>query len=106
MSETNEQSCGQLQRRWGCILADLPRGAVKHFIRNVTDCGDGFAIYTMLIALKWRFDCPELAFVLLDEIAELQARGAPEAEFDAWAEGARVALRRFLEPAAWPHLVN
>jgi hypothetical protein len=106
MSETNEQSCGQLQVRWGFILADLPRGAVKQFIRDIVDRGDGFAIYTMLVALKFRFDCPELAFVLLDEIAELQARGAPEEEFDAWAETARTELRRLIgdEPRPAPLL--
>ena len=92
MSEPNEQSCGQLQRRWGCILADLPRGAVKQFILDIINRGDGFAIYTLLIALKFRFDCPELVFVLLDEIAALQVRRAPEADFDAWAQHARAAL--------------
>lgn len=89
MSEPIEQRCDQLQRRWGFILADLPRGAVKQFIREIVDRGDGFAIYTMLVALKFRFDCPDIVFDLLDEITALEARRAPE---EAWCEHARAAL--------------
>jgi hypothetical protein len=80
--DEHTESWGKMQVRWGFILADIPPGAVMQFIRDILAAGDGFAIYTLLIALKFRFDCPELVFELLDEIAVFQARRAPETEFD------------------------
>jgi hypothetical protein len=93
--DEHAESWGKMQVRWGFILADLPPVAVKQFISDIIDAED-FAIYTMLIALKFRFDCPEVVFEQLDDIAVLQARRAPGQEFDAWGEHARAALRAFI----------
>ena len=58
--------------------------------------GDGLAIWSLLIALKFRFDCPDFPFDLLDEIHALQDRKAPEDEFATWGKLARSLLRQYI----------
>jgi hypothetical protein len=91
-----ERSLGGLQREWGFKLAGLSPEGRDAFIRGVAADGDGLALWSLLIALKFRFDCPDFAFDLLDEIHALQARKAPEAEFVPWTEHARSLLLQYI----------
>lgn len=89
-------SWGETQRRWGAILAELPPAGRDRFIRDTIAVEDAFTTYSLLLLLKYRWDCPDLTFDLLDEIFALQARRAPEADFEVWGQRARAALRRLV----------
>ncbi len=91
-----EQTLGEFHRRWGSIVATLSPVGRDDFIRDVVAQADDVATYALLIALKSRFDCPDVAFDLLDEIRPLQDRKAPKSEFAAWGNRARSLLRQFI----------
>ena len=86
----------QIQREWGSKLAGLSPGDRDNFIRGILANGDDFAVYLLLIALKFRFDCPDIAFDLLDEINALKERQAPQPEFAVWGKHARSLLRQYI----------
>jgi hypothetical protein len=90
------ESWGAIQRRWGAAVSDYTVEQTKDLIREIVDVEDDFALFSLLIVLKFRFDCPDLVFELLDEINTLKDRAAPKHEFAAWGERARSSLRRYI----------
>jgi hypothetical protein len=57
-----------MQRRWGSIVAGYTVEQVKDLICEVTSADDDFATYSLLLILKYRWDCPDPVFDLLDDI--------------------------------------
>ena len=106
------ETWGAIQRKWGSIVADYTLEQTKDLIRSIIEAEEGFATYltySVLIVLKFRWDCPDLVFPLLDEVHAMQAdSGISEAEYDDWVQRAQAALRRYIgdEPAARPQSVN
>lgn len=89
-----EKTWGDFRRRWGSIVAGYSVDQVRDLIRLVTATEEPFYTYSLLLTLKYRWDCPDPVFDLLDEIWALQKRRAPEEEFAAWGNRARSLLRQ------------
>jgi hypothetical protein len=87
---------GDIQRKWGAIVAEYTVDQVKDLIRLVVDHEKPFFTYSLLLTLKYRFDCPDPVFDLLDEIWALQKQKAPKDEFEAWDRHARSVLRQLI----------
>ncbi len=97
MSETGSwDSWGDTYRRWGSIVAELTPEALDDFVRGVVQEAGDVATYSLLLALKVRFDCPDIAFDLLDEIHDLRDRKASPADVAAWGKRARSLLRQWI----------
>ena len=52
------ETWGEMQRRWGSIVAGYTVEQVKDLICEVTSADDDFATYSLLLILKYRWDCP------------------------------------------------
>ena len=85
-----------MQRRWGSIVAEYTVEQTKDLIRSVIAAEEPFYTYSLLLTLKYRWDCPDPVFDLLDDILALQTRTAPEGEFATWGKRARSVLRQLI----------
>ena len=90
------ETWGAMQRRWGSIVADYSVEQTKDLIRSVIQHKKPFDTYSLLLTLKYRWDCPDPVFDLLDEIWALQSRKAPEDEFAVWGNRACRVLRQLI----------
>ncbi len=91
-----EKTWGDIQRKWGGIVSEYTVEQVKELIRSVIVREEPFYTYSLLLTLKYRWDCPDPVFDLLDEIRDLQKRKAPEDAFDPWGARARSILRQLI----------
>ncbi len=91
-----EETLGQMQVRWGFIVASYTVEQVKDLIRMVVSREEPFYVYSVLLSLKFRFDCPDPVFDLLDDIRELQKQRAGDDEFNAWGAHTRSVLRQLI----------
>ena len=86
------ETWGAMQRRWGSIVAGYSVEQTKDLIRTVIEAKEPFYTYSLLLILKYRWDCPDPVFDLLDEIWALQKRHASPQEFATWGKRARSVL--------------
>jgi hypothetical protein len=91
-----KQTWGDIQRRWGSIVADYTIEQTKDLIRSIIEAEKPFLTYSLLLTLKYRWDCPDPVFDLLDDIWALQKQKAEPAEFDAWDRHARSILGQLI----------
>ena len=90
------ETWGAMQRRWGSIVAAYTVEQVKDLICEVTSADDDFATYSLLLTLKYRWDCPDPVFDLLYEIWALQKQHTSPEEIVAWGKRARTVLRQLI----------
>jgi hypothetical protein len=79
-----EENWGDFQRRWGSIVASYTIGQVKELIRLVVEAGDPLYTYMLLLTLKYRWDCPDPVFDLLEEIRALKKRQPSLEAIETW----------------------
>ena len=93
---TKTETWGAMQRKWGSIVADYTVEQTKDLIRNVIDHEEPFCTYSLLLILKYRWDCPDPVFDLLDDIWALQKQHAEQDEIEGWDRRARSVLRQLI----------
>ncbi len=87
---------GDIQRRWGSIVAKYTVDQVKDLIREVIAAQKPFCTYSLLLILKYRWDCPDQVFDLLDDVWALRRQHALDDEFEAWGDRAVSVLRQLI----------
>jgi hypothetical protein len=87
---------GEIQRKWGSIVAEYTVEQTKELIRLTVDRKEPFYTYSLLLVLKYRWDCPDPVFDLLEEIWALQKRHASREEIEAWGSRACSVLRQVI----------
>ena len=90
------ETWGAIQRKWGSIVADYTVEQTKDLIRNVIDHEEPFYTYSLLLILKYRWDCPDPVFDLLDDIWALQKQHAEKDEIEGWDRRACSVLRQLI----------
>ena len=90
------ETWGAMQRRWGSIVANYTVEQTKELIRSVLEADEPFYTYSLLLTLKYRWDCPDPVFDLLDDIWALQKQHAEKDEFETWGRRGRSTLRQLI----------
>lgn len=94
------ETWGAMQRRWGSIVADYTVEQTKQLIRNIIEAEEPFYTYSLLLILKYRWDCPDPVFDLLDDIWALQKQHAEQDKIEGWDRRARSVLRQLIRGEA------
>ena len=90
------ETWGEMQRRWGSIVANYSVEQTKDLIRTVIAAEEPFYTFSLLLILKYRWDCPDPVFDLLDDIWALQKQHTSPEEIVAWGKRARTVLRQLI----------
>jgi hypothetical protein len=91
-----EKTWGDIQRRWGSIVAQYTVEQTKDLIHHVIAAEEPFYTYSLLLVLKYRWDCPDPVFDLLDEIWALQKQHPSPEEIETWGNRACSVLRQVI----------
>ena len=90
------ETWGEIQRKWGSIVADYTVEQTKQLIRNIIEAEEPFYTYSLLLILKYRWDCPDPVFDLLDDIWALQKQHVEQDEIEDWDRRTRSVLRQLI----------